>query len=249
MMNAPLQTVDEEVAVQHWGDWTRAEDKLVNQCDGCQGSAMYDLNDLPLLHCARPELDPETFGVYWNQECPVQLAYRERVRFERLLGKAKLPRRFQDRRLKSFRVYDSQTRSALARAREFVARFGEREQPGLLLMGPKGGGKTHLAAGAVLDLLDQQVAARFYTAPDLLNDIYAAIPDNRVMDVVRGLAELPCLVIDDLGKEFIKQRQAGGYESAAWAMEQLFTLINRRYEDDRPVIITTNLTDAELQCT
>jgi len=186
--------------------------------------------------------------VNWNRQCPVQVAYREERRVQELLGKARLPRRFQRRRLEDFRTYEQQTRRALERARSFVAGFGEPERRGLLIIGPQGTGKTHLAAGILLALLDRQVPARFYTAPGLVAELKRAIPEDRVLEVARALVDVPCLVIDDLGKEYIKSpgERASAYESAVWVQEQLFSIVNGRYEEDRPVIITTNLTDAEL---
>lgn len=58
-----------------------------------------------------------------------------------------------------------------------------------------------------------------------------------------ALAELPCLVVDDLGKE--RLRRVDG-EDIGWADELWFTLINRRYEEDRPTVFTTNLNDHEI---
>ncbi len=243
LLKKMADTVTIEVANEQWDEYERGEKQLRSQCRGCQGVGLYEIGtSLPDPDaCKRPVVDKDG-RVKW-QRCPVQEEYRQRVITKRLLGESNLPRRFQRRTLENFIPRSHKCREARLVAQKFVEEFGSDDQQGLLIMGPNGTGKTHLAAGIMMALIQKGILCRFYTAPDLLATLRGAVADNRVQETLTVLAGLPCLVIDDLGKERLRR---GEGEDVGWADELWFTLINRRYEDDRPTIFTTNLNDQEI---
>lgn len=226
---------------ERWSGWEAAERRLA-ECEGCAGSSLCDLDGLPSVAlCRRPALTEDLRVELVT--CPVQEQHRARVLADRLLGESRMPRRFQRRTLDLFRPRNESARLALEIARDFVRRWGEPEQRGLLIMGPNGVGKTHLAAGVVLELVKRGVGARFYTAPELLAAVRRGVAEDEADEVQRVLAEIPLLVIDDLGREYLRQSETG----PGWAQEVIYTVLNRRYEEDRPVVITTNLTEDEIE--
>ena len=106
--------------------------------------------------------------------------------------------------------------------------FVERAQ-NVVLLGPPGVGKTHLATGLGVQALQAGHRAYFVSAQDLLDQIHLAQINGIPGHKQRTLANAPLLIIDELGYvEFDKA-------AATW----LFQLLCRRYEH-RSTIITSN---------
>jgi DNA replication protein DnaC len=123
--------------------------------------------------------------------------------------------------------------------RRFVARIEERldEGRGIWIMGDVGTGKTTLAMLISKAALDAGRTVAIYSLPRLLNLIREAIEDEE--GVVGFLDRLSCvdlLHIDDVGAE----------NRTDWALEQLYSIVNARYEERRSIVMTTNLDPQEL---
>ena len=110
----------------------------------------------------------------------------------------------------------------------------------LLLFGDYGCGKTHLAAAvANYALANLNMRPVFTVVPDLLDYLRSTFSPSAEMkyetrfDIIRG-ADL--LILDDLGTE----------NATAWAQEKLFQIINNRYMERLPTVITTNVDAASL---
>jgi DNA replication protein DnaC len=110
----------------------------------------------------------------------------------------------------------------------------------LVIHGPKGSGKSHLAAAITNYLIEEaRTPTLFVTAPDLLHGLRAEIRaslagdggggarSSELLDVAR---EAPVLVLDDLGAE----------RWTAWAEEQIFLLLDYRYRLELPTVVLTN---------
>jgi len=229
-----------EEALVSWWDWTEMQKYLQNLCSRCDNA-----QSPPCLGNERvgnyPSAKPPLYEVAWLP-CQNYKRFVERRRADKVLGDSQLPRRFVGRTLGTL---DVANRPALQRAlkdsRRFVDSYQEdKEQKGLLLMGPAGTGKTHLAAGILAELAKQGVASRYFTVPDLLATLRDAIAKNEMDSILTGMRRVPVLVLDDLGKEYLRDAQ-GSYTTGGWAEEVLYRLINWRYEDCLPVIVTTNL--------
>lgn len=125
-------------------------------------------------------------------------------------------------------------RSLLRRAFEIARRFAARPEGWLLLAGPYGSGKTHLAAAIAHEVVGRGDSAIFLVAPDLLDHLRSAFSPNAESDFderFETVREVPLLVLDDLGAQ----------SATPWAKEKLFQLLNHRYVARLPSVITTNL--------
>jgi DNA replication protein DnaC len=110
---------------------------------------------------------------------------------------------------------------------------------GLWFMGDVGTGKTTLAMLVCKAALDGARSVAIYSLPRLLADIRTTFEDRSdrsYVDLLDRLAEVDLLHIDDLGAE----------KTSPWVLEQLYSIVNRRYEDERAVMVTTNLRPEEL---
>lgn len=125
-------------------------------------------------------------------------------------------------------------RSLLSRAFEIARRFANKPEGWLLLTGPYGSGKTHLAAAIAHEVVSRGAPAIFLVTPDLLDHLRSAFSPNAESDFdqrFETVREIPLLVLDDLGAQ----------SATPWAKEKLFQLLNHRYVARLPTVITTNL--------
>ncbi len=109
-----------------------------------------------------------------------------------------------------------------------------------LLTGPVGVGKTHLAVAAALKREETGDTVFFATASDLLDHLRSAYaPDNPTLpeDLLDRIKTADLLVLDDFGSE----------RSTPFAEDKLFQIINYRYEDRLPTIVTTSLDFGEIE--
>jgi DNA replication protein DnaC len=105
---------------------------------------------------------------------------------------------------------------------------------GLWFYGSVGTGKTTLAMLVSRSALDAGRSVAIYSLPRLLAEIRAtfeADSEGSYVDFLDRLAVVDLLHIDDVGAE----------RTSDWVLEQLYAIVNARYEDERSVIITTNL--------
>jgi DNA replication protein DnaC len=153
-----------------------------------------------------------------------------------LLHAARIPRRYQHCDLGTFIAYNERLSNAVRHATSLAEGFPAVER-GMLLLGPPGVGKTHLAV-AVLQRLITTRGARgiFYDTRDLLRMIrstYDPVNQTAEMDVLRPVIDADVLVLDDLGAE----------RTSEWVEETLNLIVNARYSDRRTTIFTSNYLD------
>lgn len=163
----------------------------------------------------------------------------EQRRIAKLIGESGMGARFQMRTFATFRE-DAATETAKRLAQTFCADIKTNPRAtGLMLIGPYGCGKTHLAAAILHRCAEDGTPGMFVVAPDLLAQIRSSYRtgDGRADEIVDAAKNTPLLVLDDLGAE----------KASPWVQEQLYMLINHRYEHMLPTVITTNNDGAELE--
>jgi DNA replication protein DnaC len=138
---------------------------------------------------------------------------------------------------------DLQTKAAVAEVRSYIDQLDERldEGRGLWLFGDTGTGKTTLAMLVSRTAIERGRTVAIYSLPKLLARIrrtYDSEPGgDSYLSFFERLTSVDLLHIDDLGAE----------KRTDWVMEQLYALINERYESQRSIMVTTNLPHEELE--
>lgn len=108
---------------------------------------------------------------------------------------------------------------------------------GAYICGPVGTGKTHLASAVARLLVDGGTSVRVTDMLGVLAAIKGTYGGDGTEDgVLSRLSRVGCLVLDDLGKE----------SPTDWTLGQVFRVVNDRYENMRPVIVTTQYGKGDL---
>ena len=109
----------------------------------------------------------------------------------------------------------------------------------LLLQGGFGCGKTHLAASIANYAVEMGVPTLFLTVPDLLDMLRFSFDseDTTFEGRFNEIRDASLLVLDDFGTQ----------NATGWAQEKLFQVINYRYINRLPLVITTNLSLDEIE--
>ena len=155
---------------------------------------------------------------------------------------AKIPKRFAEKTFGDFVVSSPAQQVALDACTEYVDNFSKHKREGrcMLLLGKVGTGKTHLATTAASCLINEHMVKAIYrTVGSVIGDIKATFSDksgSSEAHIMRVLVGADLLVLDEVGAT----------KQSEFELATLFSIINGRYEQGRPMIIVSNLSPAEL---
>lgn len=168
-------------------------------------------------------------------------------RASRVMDRARIPRRYEHCDFESYvtdlvdgKTWTTQHAKSLKQAKlhtqAFVRDYPGSSEKGLLLMGPSGVGKTHLAVAALKDLLRRGHGGLFCDYRELLKEIQASYnpaSESTEMGILEPVRTAEILILDDLGAS----------KPSDWVRDIVGIVLNARYNERRTTIITTNYFD------
>jgi DNA replication protein DnaC len=175
-------------------------------------------------------------GTQFAQDCVCRVERRA----TRILKNARIPRRYE---LCSLDTYETMHNSAtdsvkkgLNTARKFTEGYPlETNGKGLLFVGSRGLGKTHLSIGILKNLITEKGATGvFWEHKELLESlrsIYSLRTAGAEAEILKAAITCDLLVLDDLGD----------ITPSDWSWDTTSYILSSRYNEDRSTIITSNL--------
>ena len=172
---------------------------------------------------------------YWkeidNKEYEQQKRNRIRNIINTIYKQNYIGRKLQEMNLENF-YFDSSNKYVLDVVNDYINKNKDTmKSDSLIIMGKSDVGKTHLAAAIANKLIENDKIVLMERLTNLLDRIRETYENNTKSEneLIEIYSNADMLIIDDLGTEKISN----------WALEKLYTIIQNRYENGLPIIITT----------
>jgi len=156
----------------------------------------------------------------------------------RVFAESDLPPLYRNATFENFSTRNGELQGVFFAVKQYVKEFPNPKQPGLLLMGRPGTGKTHLAVAAFRAILDKGFEGLFFDYQNLLDRIrssYDPASQTNDKETYRVAMDKEVLLLDDLGAHRVTD----------WVEDTVTSIITARCNHQKPLIATTNLFDPE----
>jgi len=187
---------------------------------------------LNTIHAIWEDITQQAEGSHWTYPhylatlCNQEIAYRDQVRIQRAILESKLPI---GKTLDTF-IFEKAASVNSAQINAFAENTQWVKQAhNLIIFGPSGVGKTHIAAAIGRRLIERGLKVLFTKTTSLVQKLQGAYNEQKLPDMLARLAKFELLILDDIG--YVKKSDA---ETSV-----LFELIADRYESGS-LLITSN---------
>lgn len=208
---------------------------------GCTPVAVHytGLGDSPVTYCKECALGRQLLADW--ARLPAQRAYARRIREDkvrRALRISCMGAQFAGQRLADLIAQPELCRRCTRYVKQWPAMLEQGR--GLYFWGPVGSGKTHAATVVVNELIDRYlVETLFLNFPEAVGRFKLAIGDPENSDgvtLLERMKRVELLVMDDLGIE----------KPSAWVTDLLYRVVDERWRERRPMLVTSVLSPAGL---
>lgn len=172
---------------------------------------------------------------YWKEIDNKEYEQQKRNRIRNIINiiykQNYIGRKLQEMNLENF-YFDSSNKYVLDIVNDYINKNKDAmKSDSLIIMGKSDTGKTHLAAAIANKLIENDKIVLMERLTNLLDRIRETYENNTKSEneLIEIYSNADMLIIDDLGTEKISN----------WALEKLYTIIQNRYENGLPIIITT----------
>lgn len=174
----------------------------------------------------------------YEEELKQERLRKDREAVERLRDMSLMDEKFRDSTFDRFKLTQDNTRQ-FKLCRRYATAFDEMmgKNQGLLFWGKPGTGKTYSAACIANYLLDNRQPVVMTSFVKLIAELQKQQFDEE--SIIGNLNRAALLIIDDLGAE----------RSTDYALERVYNIVDSRYRAKKPMLLTTNLSLAEMQST
>ena len=172
---------------------------------------------------------------YWNEKDKQDAEEQKRKRFRKMINviykQNYVGRKYQELNFENF-IIDLNNKNAVKMANDYINKNKDKIlSNGLIIMGESGVGKTHLTAAIANKLIENDkivLMGRLTTLLDMIKETFRDTTKSE-NELIELYSNVDMIIIDDLGTEKI----------SSWALEKLYTIIQNRFENGLPIIITT----------
>jgi len=196
-------------------------------CRGCKGMGSCKQSPPGMI-----PVEIEEMGQKYEvlRMCKYERQRREQAKINRLFRDSQVPIIYSADSWNDYAV-NNDNRAAVSIAQQIAKNSGRLpNRKSVLFYGRRGCGKTKLAAIITNELIKQGESVLFTSVPDLLAQIRRSYDVGNTQEVIKGAQNADILILDDLGTERMN----------AWVSEQLYLIVNARYNNDRTTLVTTN---------
>ena len=226
-----------------------SKDKIFhNKCKFCGKDLKpigldYLYANIPLSSIEYERCDCKESKAYWNEIDLKEEKQKKRKHFEKMIKQFYIQnyssKRMQDYQFETFIITENNEKEVEI-AKDFTEKcINKNQKNGLIITGKSGVGKTHLAT-AILNILTEKdmlvLMGRLILLLDVIKDTFKDF-SSKEKDIIELYSKVDMLIIDDLGTE----------QKNEWSAAKIYNIMDSRYRNGLPTIITTNINLKDLE--
>ena len=204
------------------------------------------------IYCKKCNTQRTCFGITQKVRCickckaeemkrkeEIEKQKEKQKRVEKLRCNSLLGDKYKQVKFENTDVTDEQFQKVFNRCKKYceVADVVLNRGIGIYLYGTKGTGKTRLTACMANEMMNEYYSVLFTNFSEISKYIRSTFGKTNASeyDFIEKLANIDFLFIDDFGTEMVNRN-----DQDLWLQEKIFDVINKRYNNNKPIIFTSN---------